>query len=357
MTSSDMFLYNDKSSRSSWSQFHFKSLNPNAEEFVPFVLRPASGTEKKLQGKQFQSPGTAGKNIGFEKEAVPMSSSAAEGSCQDLCNILPEDITIDFTDMVGQDLQSTAPNFSGNEGMNKVRVGYSSIPALVESLPNAYCSRDNRLTLGETEDLFVGDLLTHPREELFSSKEAVDPLEFLSLRFPQFPTEQLLEMHLSNGCDLNSTIDQLARFEFQSGVFSRNMNLRWSSSPQPMQPRNGPNSDYGGANFIKRGPSSVFLPSSPKSMPYTHDSAPYGFAVAARDYVPPIIPQPALSSSFWHGIRDLTGETCPGRSENAGKFPHLYNRACLQQFHAPRPSKFRREPVVAEQNLHLSGHW
>ncbi|CAA7395616.1 unnamed protein product [Spirodela intermedia] len=270
MSSSSKFLLNNEDMRLH-AQNNVTSLNPNAAEFVPYVHRSPSGSDRNIDMTRLNSPRTSGKTV-LDRPAFNISDNYDDEARQYWDHQLPDDITPDFKVMVDEGSQSAAAlslsKLSLNDGMKMSRtaggqflgkqqevslkgstnialgrtMGYSS-PMYAENFSTTLMDlatnpwdkhfmrgdrhvgnyREREHAIGDSSASFLGDLLT--------KKEAVKAMEFLASRFPGFAVEKLMEAYLANGCDLNSTTEKLTRLELQVNGFNMNRKSRSFVAP------------------------------------------------------------------------------------------------------------------------------
>ncbi|CAA6659309.1 unnamed protein product [Spirodela intermedia] len=238
------------------AQNNVTSLNPNAAEFVPYVHRSPSGSDRNIDMTRLNSPRTSGKTV-LDRPAFNVSDNYDDEARQYWDHQLPDDITPDFKVMLslndGMKMSRTAGGqFLGKQqevslkGSTNIALGrtmgYSS-PMYAENFSTTLMDlatnpwdkhfmrgdrhvgnyREREHAIGDSSASFLGDLL--------NKKEAVKAMEFLASRFPGFAVEKLMEAYLANGCDLNSTTEKLTRLELQVNGFNMNRKSRSFVAP------------------------------------------------------------------------------------------------------------------------------
>lgn len=250
------------------------SLNPNAVEFVPFSLRSSPANTSAVDVSSI-SPPTG--NIPLRKAGLNRSESSVSNksdeearqywSCQ-----LPDDIIPDFN-VVGEDdstgiedlpfsdlslidvderarlpgastgnslILKEQQNFSPhriNGGSYADKIGFSASSyrdapssgsyhtASAKPWDRQIINNDHQLNSVSEGPLYNRNSGHEFLDEMSSEQHMlentdVNPIEFLSLQFPGFAAESLAEVYLSNGGDLNLTVEMLAQLEVYSNLLS-----------------------------------------------------------------------------------------------------------------------------------------
>ncbi|XP_074335285.1 polyadenylate-binding protein-interacting protein 7-like [Apium graveolens] len=261
------------------------SLNPNAVEFVPFSLRssPANTTAVDVSSMSPPAGNIPLKKTGMNRSESTVSNKSDEEARQYWSCQLPDDIIPDFN-VVGEDdsigiddlpfsdlslidvnerarlpgastgsslilkEQNFSPrringaSYAGKMGFSAASYGdaQSSVSyqtASTKPWDRQTINNDYQLNSVSEGPLYNRNSGLEFLDELSSEQHMlentdVNPLEYLSLHFPGFAAESLAEVYLSNGGDLNLTVEMLTQLELQvEGEFHQNLNLKAVSAP------------------------------------------------------------------------------------------------------------------------------
>ncbi|XP_057799914.1 polyadenylate-binding protein-interacting protein 7-like [Salvia miltiorrhiza] len=221
------------------------TLNPNAAEFVPFALRSQAANLRILDTSPKFT--TSGKSVLDRSESsVSNSSNAEEEAQQYWCHQLPDDITPDFKVMgidngVNEASRYTSPTNSGvtlkeHQALSLLHPLDGSTRAEKQRYPvspNGECfqtslgkpwdrqihggsdqllAREGNPYNGNTSRAFLAEM---SNEQSLLDNADLCRLEFLASQFPSFSAESIAEAYLSNGGDLNLTINVLTQLELR----------------------------------------------------------------------------------------------------------------------------------------------
>lgn len=236
------------------------TLNPNAVEFVPFALKSQAA---KVTAAEI-SPKFAEKSILDRSESsVSKNSNTEEEAQQYWSHQLPDDIIPDFEGMgldnemnsslfsslslndVNKASRYTSPKNSGfklqehqafshhhvNGNNQAEKLGYPVSPdgesfqtSLSKHWEKKVGGRDQLLARegnpynGNSSEPFMAEMLN---KQLLLENADLSSLEFLASQFPSFAAESITEAYLSNGGDLNMTINMLTQLEVGYMVLQR----------------------------------------------------------------------------------------------------------------------------------------
>ncbi|KAG6389324.1 hypothetical protein SASPL_150792 [Salvia splendens] len=213
------------------------TLNPNAAEFVPFSLRSQAANVKILDTPPKFT--TSEKSVLDRSESsVSNNSNSEEEAQQYWSHQLPDDITPDFKLMgINNDSNEasryTSPTNSGfalkeNQAFSP-RAGKLRypVPSIGECFHSTLAKPWDRQVRGGTDQLltregnpynantnqaFVAEM---SNEQLLLDNADLYRLEFLASQFPSFSAESIADAYLSNGGDLNLTINVLTQLELR----------------------------------------------------------------------------------------------------------------------------------------------
>ncbi|KAG6391155.1 hypothetical protein SASPL_148907 [Salvia splendens] len=255
------------------------TLNPNAAEFVPFSLRSQAAKVKILDTPPKFT--TSGKSVLDRSESsVSNNSNSEEEAQQYWSHQLPDDITPDFK-LMGIDNDSneasryTSPTNSGFalkeqqafslhplDGIGNPRAGKLRYPvsSIGECFHSSLAKPWDRQVRSGTDQLlttagnpyndnmnqaFVAEM---SNEQFLLDNADLCRLEFLASQFPSFSAESIADAYLSNGGDLNLTINVLTQLELRvDGGSTQTLSSKAFSTPNisssnlpPLRVPNGP---------------------------------------------------------------------------------------------------------------------
>ncbi|XWS72363.1 hypothetical protein CRYUN_Cryun02cG0033800 [Craigia yunnanensis] len=238
------------------------TLNPNADEFIPFSLRSPSSsgsTSAANATARFATSGTIGKQV-LDRSESSVSNNSDEEAHQFWRRQLPDDITPDFkviNEDYSQGIGSGSLSLAGlslHDGSEASRFPASAGGGYVfgdqQELLHHYAKpwekqlvngdqllgngREGQPYNGNSRHGFVNDMLG---EHTIIDDTEMNPVDFLASQFPGFAAESLAEVYFANGCDLNLTIEMLTQLELQvDGGFNRNLNSKTVSAPNLSTP-------------------------------------------------------------------------------------------------------------------------
>ncbi|KAF3326533.1 polyadenylate-binding protein-interacting protein 7-like protein [Carex littledalei] len=235
------------------------TLNPNAAEFVPSFHRSSSGTGTGVANpnaaefipSSLKSP-TGNGNVGNPATAtLDRSESSASTNSEEEAHKywrvqLPDDITPDFRATGEDELRAT-------ETISLARLSISEggmePPVLSPSLGNngnrflwgkQFANVGKSSMNGREVNAFNGASSASPVHDfnggsVFSTTEdsSINPIKFLSLKYPGISSQTLADIYLRSGQDLSLTLEILAEMESQkmnSKSFS-SLNMTAQGSP------------------------------------------------------------------------------------------------------------------------------
>ncbi|OAY81574.1 Polyadenylate-binding protein-interacting protein 7 [Ananas comosus] len=236
-------------------------LNPNAAEFVPSSLRSTQGNAKSPSATKFDFLATSKKAILDRSE-----SSISNGS---ETFQLPDDITPDFRIMVEESDGKGNLSLKGlsiHEGTNasnhllstadkaltflndnlsfRDKIGFSQSTYGEEQLSASMMNWDEPLKNGGLHSMngtkvnhYNGDSVADSVNDLIGGSSlvedaAINPLKFLSSKFPGFPVQSIADVYYKNGRDLRITVGVLSYLENQvGGTFVQSPQSKSFASP------------------------------------------------------------------------------------------------------------------------------
>ncbi|KAL1532637.1 polyadenylate-binding protein-interacting protein 7-like [Salvia divinorum] len=360
------------------------ALNPNAAEFVPFALRSHAANVKILDTPPKFT--TSGKSVLDRSESsVSNNSNSEEEAQQYWCHQLPDDITPDFKLMAidndaNEASRYTSPTNSGFalkeqhafshhplDGIGNPRAEQLRypIPCIGECFHTSLAKpwdrqvrggtdqllkRDGNLYNGNTNQAFVSEI---SNEQLLLDNADLCRLEFLASQFPSFAAESIADAYLSNGGDLNLTINVLTQLELRvdggstqtlsSKAFSA-PNLSASNLPTLRVPNGSRKLDVDYQQNVSPNWSTVNDSSlrqrSFSTIPSSH------FASAARRAA-------SQESSIWKYDRNGSSEARKvlASAYNSGQMKRIYGDR-LQSRGSPLTSPARIETGLSYENMH-----
>ncbi|KAF5940428.1 hypothetical protein HYC85_021595 [Camellia sinensis] len=257
------------------------TLNPNAAEFIPFALRSSAGSTSTADlstSLGASGTGTLGKAV-IDRSESSISNNSDDEAHQFWRHQLPDDITPDFK-VMGED-ESLGINsipfstLSLHDGNETFRFSPSTGSGFILKEQHELSSQGiNRNSFAEKmrysvasygEDASSANFLHLPpkpwgkpivdndqvlttireglpyngnsrqgmlNEQAIAENTEMNPLEFLASQFPGFAAESLAEVYVTNGGDLNLTIEMLTQLELQDdGGLNQNFNPKALSAP------------------------------------------------------------------------------------------------------------------------------
>ncbi|GMP83988.1 hypothetical protein CsSME_00037696 [Camellia sinensis var. sinensis] len=238
------------------------TLNPNAAEFIPFALRSSAGSTSTADlstSLGASGTGTLGKAV-IDRSESSISNNSDDEAHQFWRHQLPDDITPDFK-VMGED-ESLGINsipfstLSLHDGNETFRFSPSTGSGFILKEQHELSSQGiNRNSFAEKmrysvasygEDASSANFLHLPpkpwgkpivdndqvlttireglpyngnsrqgmlNEQAIAENTEMNPLEFLASQFPGFAAESLAEVYVTNGGDLNLTIEMLTQLE------------------------------------------------------------------------------------------------------------------------------------------------
>ncbi|RWW15120.1 hypothetical protein BHE74_00000916 [Ensete ventricosum] len=229
------------------------TLNPNALEFIPSSLKYAKST-KSSDTKKFDGLGSSG-NAVLDRSGSTISNNSEVEANPSWYHQLPDDITPDFQ-VMAEELQqpgdlriadlslhdSVGPSrFSGSMtnqllGLRKHVPCFTSenhhlsekicaegksptvfMASAASSWGKPFMNGEKHSRIGRKGCRNDWDFCAGPINDLTSNNmllenAAVDPIKYLSSRFPGCDAQRLANVYYENGCDLNSTIELLSHY-------------------------------------------------------------------------------------------------------------------------------------------------
>ncbi|KAL7170817.1 hypothetical protein ACSBR2_035648 [Camellia fascicularis] len=257
------------------------TLNPNAAEFIPFALRSSAGSTSTADlstSLAASGTGTLGKTV-IDRSESSISNNSDDEAHQFWRHQLPDDITPDFK-VMGED-ESLGINsipfstLSLHDGNETFRFSPSTGSGFILKEQHELSSQGiNRNSFAEKmrysvasygEDASSANFLHLPtkpwgkpivdndqvlttireglpyngnsrqgmlNEQAIAENTEMNPLEFLASQFPGFAAESLAKVYVTNGGDLNLTIEMLTQLELQDdGGLNQNFNPKALSAP------------------------------------------------------------------------------------------------------------------------------
>ncbi|KAJ3702524.1 hypothetical protein LUZ61_006229 [Rhynchospora tenuis] len=202
--------------------------NPNAAEFIPSSLRSPTGNGNVRNSV----------TATLDRSESSASNTSEEEAHKYWRVQLPDDITPDFGATGEDDLRSTE-----NISLSRLSIndGGLETPVLSPSVANngnrslwgkQFATGGKSSMNGREANSFNGTSLLSPGHEInggsvFSTAEdfSMNPIKFLSLKYPGLSSQTLADIYLRSGQDLSLTVEILTEME------SQNLNAKSFSSP------------------------------------------------------------------------------------------------------------------------------
>ncbi|KAG1342615.1 polyadenylate-binding protein-interacting protein 7 [Cocos nucifera] len=248
------------------------TLNPNAAEFVPSALRYTYGNTESSDATRRDVPGSS-KKAALDRSGSNISNSSDDEAHQYWRRQLPDDITPDFTIMGEEELHGPGhlslegisiqdsvgiSRFSASGASQALRMrqnlsslssdglnlgenmGYSSSVYADERLSTDFMTsadnswskpfisaeqhhtngRDGHYYNGDSGAVSVNNLLG---DSAVIKDVAINPIEFLSSKFPDCAAQSISDVYYGSGCDLNLTIEILNQIEVDGGFNQKSL--------------------------------------------------------------------------------------------------------------------------------------
>ncbi|KAJ6816522.1 polyadenylate-binding protein-interacting protein 7-like isoform X1 [Iris pallida] len=222
-------------------------LNPNAAAFVPSALQSTYGNRGE-DASRVDKKGAYGKAVLDRSESI-VSNHSDDEAHQYWRGQLPDDITPDFK-VVGEvelpgprqpsladlsinhDVETSrfsASRFSEtfSPGQTRSPLGTGRLNLSAKPWNQESIVGDQQLTSGmeghhyngDSSASFVNNLLG---DQAVIEEAGINPLVFLTSRYPGFSADRLADVYYANGCNLNLAMEMLHQLELQGdGGFSQ----------------------------------------------------------------------------------------------------------------------------------------